>query len=105
MPIAPLVVFFLAAGQEVLRILWTIVQAYFVMKVRSRRSSSGPDQTDVLFPFHFLTNLDQHSGQMTVSSGQPVPMIENNQIAVRSLILGVNDHAIGGSVNLRIVDR
>src|SRR5215467_12776114 len=91
---------FSAAGEECPRIPWTVVHANFIMQMGCGRSAGRPDICDEVPSLHLLSDFHVENGEMAVTCGQAVPMIDDQEISVSRHSLGIDNLPVGGRVNL-----
>ena len=99
----PLNSFNLPAGQEVSRVPGAVVHANFIMQMGRGRTAGGPDESDDLAFLHFLSDFCDEECEMSVACGQAIPVVDDEQVSVRSHPLGIDDLSICGCVDLGIV--
>src|SRR5215475_7552976 len=75
------------------------------MEVRGGRSASVADEGDKLVLLHFLSDARNKAGKMPIPGCQPIAMIDDQQITVRSHALGVDHLAVGRGSHLSAVER
>src|SRR6476620_4367732 len=72
-----------------------IVDAHFVMEVRSSAAAAGADVADSIAPMEVLAGEDREAGQMSVTGGDAVSVVENYRAAVSAHEVGEFNAAVG----------
>src|SRR5579863_5966548 len=72
-----------------------VVDAYFVVKMWTRRAPTGANETDQIAAAHVLAGCDCETGKVTVACADAVAMVDHNCLAVPAHRLGDSDHTVG----------
>src|SRR5688500_10230362 len=80
-------------GEELQRVEQSTVGVDFVVEVASGGPAGGADGADDIAAVHPVALFDVELGQVAVPSLQPEPVVDNDQVAIRALIAGVDDAA------------
>src|SRR5207247_5485524 len=87
------------------RIHHLIVDAHFVVKVRSCGSARRSDESDGLPARNRLSHSDIDLRKMAVTSGKPSTVIDVDDVAIAALPSGDSHFAAGGDLNRCAIGR
>ena len=88
----------LSARQEGPGVLGPVILPNFIMQVWRGRSAGHSDKADNVPSLYSLSDFNQLTREVTVTSRQTIAMIDDDKIAVSGFSLGINDNAVGRGV-------
>src|SRR5271156_1066225 len=87
------------------RVHRSVVEADFVVQVRSRRTAAGAFVSDDVAAFYVRAWLGVERGKMPVPGGHAKAMVNDNEAPVAGAAIHNHDNAVGGGVYLIAVVR
>ena len=81
-------------AEVLIRIDGSIVDANFVVKMRTGRATAQPDIADGIAAMNVLSRCSSESGEVAVTSRNAMAMVNHKELAVSSHEIGEGDHAI-----------
>src|SRR3984885_560410 len=83
--------------QVLVRIHGRVIDADFVVQVRSGGAPAGADVADGVATMNLLPGGDRKAGKVAVAGGDPVAVIQHDGLAISAKEVGEDDYAVGRS--------
>jgi hypothetical protein len=78
-----------------MRIHWSVINANFVMQVRTGAATAQPDIANCVAPAHKLSGNDRIAGKMAIAGGNSVAVVKGDSPPIPTHEVGKSHHAIG----------